>query len=121
MIPIIYYAHSMKIYGSERERKELRRLREEFPKGCIWNPNRPYIQGHKNPMGACLNIVKDAWIAGIAFSHDNRKIPSGVYDEIQAAKKNRKTIYIIESDRIRIYYGNIKLTKKDRATDWAEV
>ena len=90
MIPIIYYAHSLKIYNSDRERKELRQLREHFPKGCIWNPNRPYIQQHKNPMGACLNIVKDFWIAGVAFSHENRKIPSGVYDEIQAAQKKKE-------------------------------
>jgi hypothetical protein len=121
MIPIIYYAHSMTIYGTEREQKELRQLEDHFSHMLIYNPNRRYIQESKNPMVTCLKIVKDPWITGLVFSHTQRKVSSGVYDEIKAAQKRYKPIYIIENDRVRQYVGVIKLTKKDRATNWAEV
>ena len=121
MIPIIYYAHSMLTYNTEREEEELQRLQEYFSNGLIYNPNRAYVQNSKTPMQTCLELVKDPWVAGIAFSHNDKKISSGVYAEIRLAQKRRKPIYIIESKRIRSYKGTIRLTKKDKATNWAEV
>lgn len=121
MIPIIYYAHSMKIYNTEREQAELRMLEEYFYNGLIFNPNRPNIQYSKNPMGECFKAVKDHVITGLAFSHDNGHIPSGVFAEIRLAQKRRKYLYQIDSDRVRPYKGTVTLTKKDRATDWARV
>lgn len=121
MISIIYYAHSMQLYNTKREKEELERLKQYFYNGLIYNPNRPNIQYSKNPMAECLKIVADSSVSKLAFSHNNGHIPSGVYAEIRCAQKRRKPIFQIGKDRIKPYQGTITLTKKDRATDWAKV
>lgn len=121
MIQIVYYAHSMQVYNTDREQEELRRLESYFYNGLIYNPNRPNIQYSKNPMGECFKVIKDYSTTVVAFSHDHGHIPSGVYSEIRCAQKQYKPIYKIEKDRIIPYRGKLKLTKKDRATDWAKV
>lgn len=121
MIPIIYYAHSMEIYNTDRELEELERLQAFFYNGLIYNPNNPYIQYSSNPMAECFKIIKDQTITGVAFSHNRRRIPSGVCGEIRAAQKKYKKLYRIDSNLIVPYYGVVKMTKKDRATDWARV
>ena len=68
MIPIIYYAHNLQIFDTKQEQVELQRLREYFSTGLIYNPNRPHIQRQKDPMKACLRIINDPSITGLAFS-----------------------------------------------------
>lgn len=121
MIPIIYYAHNMLYYDTPREAEELQHLQEYFYNGLIYNPNRPNIQYSKNPMVACLDIVQDTAITGVAFSHDLLRIPQGVYSEIKFAKKLRKPLYIIHRTEIKPYYGIIKLSGKDKKRDWGRV
>lgn len=119
MILIIYYAHSMEMYNTEREEQDLQRLEEYFPKGLVFNPNRPSVQQSENPMKACFQAVKDSHI--LAFSHEARKIPLGVYAEMQLARKLHKPIYIINSAEIHRYAGHTILTKRRKASDWAQV
>lgn len=121
MIPVIYYAHSMQLYNTEREQQEVRMLMQYFYNGVVYNPNRNFIQYSKNPMGECFDVVNDPTITHVAFSHDNKKISSGVYAEIKLAMNHHKPVYIIHKDRIIPYVGPITLTKVDRATNWAEV
>jgi hypothetical protein len=121
MIHIIYYAHSMEIYDTKREQEELERLQEYFPKALIYNPNRPYIQQSKNPMQTCLHVLKDMSITDLAFSHEGRKVPLGVYTEIRLAQKYHKPIWIINSSEIHEYAGKAVTTKKSMSTNWAKV
>ncbi len=119
MIPIIYYAHSITIYNTEREQDELKRLREYFSNGLIYNPNRPYIENNKDSMKGCFKVVQDPYVIGLAFSHQDKKVSSGVYAEIRIAQKWRKPIYIIDAKRIHSYIGTLSMTTQDRATNWA--
>ena len=72
-------------------------------------------------MGECFKVVKDTKITGVAFSHDNGHIPSGVCAEIRLAQKKYKQVYRIDKTQIIPYHGVLKVTKKDRTTNWAKV
>jgi hypothetical protein len=121
MIPVIYYAHSMSIYGSEREREELEKLEKFFRNGVIYNPNRPFIEHAKKPMIECLRVVADTTITGVAFSVNHSSFISlGVYAELRCAQKKGKPLYIIR-DGVDLYEGGFRLVKKDKKMRWARV
>jgi hypothetical protein len=122
MIPIIYYAHAMLIYDTEREQKELKILENFFREGLIYNPNRPYIQQHKNPMGACLHVVADGSITQIAFSEAQPGVIScGIYAELRCAIKRGKPLFLICGDHVEPFRGTLKLTKMDKKRNWARI
>jgi hypothetical protein len=109
------------MYNTEREQLELRRLERYFFNGLIYNPNRPNIQYSKNPMAECLAVVRSQTITALAFSHDLGRIPSGVHDEIRAAKNKGMPIYKINLESIEPFSGAMRLVKNSRNKDWARV
>jgi phosphoribosylaminoimidazole (AIR) synthetase len=120
MIPIIYYAHSMTIYGSDRENAELELLQKHFRDGLIYNPNRAYIETHKTPMKACFDVVADSAITGLAFStNQGHYVSLGVFAEIRCAQKRNKQIFRIHEDRIEVYPKKLTLVKRNKKTQWA--
>jgi len=100
MIPIIYYAHALQLYNTEREKHELHLIQAEFPKACIFNPNRSFIQHAKEPMKRCIDIVKDPSLSILVFSDYKGEITQGVYFEIQIAKKHHKELFFLTDEKI---------------------
>jgi hypothetical protein len=122
MIDVVYYAHSMKIYNTEREKWEIGLLQACFPEGIIYSPNRLYIQHHKKPMQACLKVVKDPVVTALAFSTNDRKyISLGVYAEIRAAQKRGIPIYEIGEAFVRMFSRGLSVIGKSKDEKWAEV
>jgi len=123
MIDVIYYAHSMTIYNTAREQQELRALNMAFPNGCIYNPNRPYIETHKSPMSACFEVVKSYQVTGLAFSTSRDDFLSmGVYAEIRAAQKRPIPVFRVYPDgAIRFYREKPQLVKLNKTEQWAKV
>jgi hypothetical protein len=101
MIPIIYYAHSMAFYNTQREEEELYLIQLSFPNALIYNPNRPNIQNDENPMLACVEIVRDEAVTGIVFSKFNGTLSPGVKLELKVAQKNMKQVYCLENGMIQ--------------------
>ena len=111
----------MGIYGTPAEQKELAMIQAEFPKACIYNPNRPYIQRHKNPMGACIDIVKDSSITALVFSAYKGEVTQGVYFEVAISKKLNKEIFVILGERIKIFVGKFVRKKTRKKSYWKVV
>ena len=105
MISIIYYAHSMGIYGKTREREELDIIQGTFADSCIYNPNRKYIQKAKDPMKRCLKIINDASVTALVFSEQRGKVTAGVYLEIITAQRAKKPVYRIFDDSVEEFQG----------------
>ena len=78
-----YYAHSMQIYNTEREKEELSFLRKRFP--LLLCPNKD-IGNCSIGMEAYLNIVK--WSDIVIVSEYLNHIGSGVYSEVIKALRN---------------------------------
>jgi hypothetical protein len=90
---MIYYAHSMTIYGSQREEREFSFLSDLFQKENIFTPNQECIQHASNPMAACLQKIESPDIHALIFSSTASKVSSGVFLEIKYAKKLQKPVY----------------------------
>lgn len=118
---MLYYAHSMKIYNTEQEERELQRLQTFFKGEEIYNPNCDEIQNSITPMIKCFDILKSKEITHLVFSHVFRYIPNGVYAEICLTRKLKKPVFILNDKTIAAYFGHPRLVKKDRATRWARV
>ena len=96
MIPVLYYAHSMREYNTDKEQAELKAIQGIFWDALIFNPNRSSIQFSRDPMKACLNIVRDESVKLIVFTEHEGAIEQGVYAEIQLARKLGKPVYCYE-------------------------
>ena len=112
--PIIYYAHSMQIYKSKQEKKEIKTIKKIFPKAEIVNPAKyekkwKKLSG-KEVMAKCLDLISNSDIVIFsAVEQDNKYfVGRGVYVEVKFAQEIKKDIYylkeILESDfSIEIY------------------
>lgn len=97
----IYYAHHQWKYGTKVEQYELDLIKRYFPHAIIFNPsvdleikttNEEYI------MEECLAKVDESDI--IVFSSMDGCIGTGVYHEIEEAKKRGKLILYIFNDAL---------------------
>ncbi|MHA1466209.1 MAG: hypothetical protein ACTSVO_12350 [Candidatus Heimdallarchaeaceae archaeon] len=112
--PRIYYAHSMQIYKSRQEKKEIKTIKKIFPKAEIVNPAKyekkwKKLSG-KEVMAKCLDLISNSDIVIFsAVEQDNKDfVGRGVYVEVKFAQEIKKDIYylkeILESDfSIEIY------------------
>ncbi len=87
----IYYAHSIKIYGSQRELRELTFLRSRFPKANVICPNNDL--GQLGSLKDYLNIVDGCLI--LVASEYNNHIGKGVYHEVARAISNQVQVFVI--------------------------
>ena len=122
----IYYAHSLKIYNTKREKKELRFLEKKF--NNIFNPKTELKWDTLTKMEPYLKEVQNSNL--IVASEYKKYIGRGVFDEIKTALENQiptfclkrrlfkfklvkiKNIKYIGIDW-KIYYGKIVLDSKD--------
>lgn len=116
---MIYYAHSMKIYNSKQECQELKWIQKKFhdvvnPNGDIRNYNS--IEPYLKKVSECNSLI---------FSEYKKFIGKGVYEEIDWALSEKKTVqclrkrwrgfYLVKVNKIEIadksdwsiYYGNV--------------
>lgn len=85
----IYYAHSMRIYNSEREKEELRFLRSIFRKVICPNHDMKNLPSPTNDTEAMLPYLKKVdKCDGVVCSEFNGYIGKGVYEEIKRAMPN---------------------------------
>lgn len=101
VIPQIYYAHSMLIYRTKQERKELKNIKQSYPKATIINP-RKFEKKWKNLpgkkiIGKCLELVSDSDIVVFSGIEEEKKIfiGKGVYVEVMFAFEINKEVYYI--------------------------
>ncbi len=106
--PRIYYAHSMQIYKSKQEKKEIKTIKKIFPKAEIINPAKyekkwKYLSG-KEVMAKCLDLISNSEIVIFTVVKQDNKdfVGRGVYVEVKFAQEIKKDIYflkeILESD-----------------------
>ena len=116
MPKILYYAHSMKIYGTEREQEELDMIQAAFPQDVIYSPNRPFIQNHKDPMKACLDVILD--MDTLVFSLEKRHVSSGVLLEVKHAQKHNIPVFVLQYGNVIEFSGAFRKVTRNKKSFW---
>ncbi len=119
----VYYAHSILIYNTKREKKELRFLRKKF--SSIFNPNTDIIWDDTTKMEPYFRAVKNSDI--LVVSELKNHIGKGVFDEIKTALNSNilvlclrrkffkyslrkvKDVELLNEENWKTYYGKVKL------------
>ena len=124
---LVYYAHSMLIYNTEKEREEidLIKLNEGHTYGnydvTIINPNGwVYDNGNgKDVMEQCFVFIKNCDCVVFSTLEDDI-IGKGVYSEINKALEYGKNIFQLNNGKLYIFdrekYNKIELV--DEGKDW---
>ena len=118
--PKIYYSHSIQIYGTRQEKKELKIITKIYRKSTIINPSEYTKEWDNKPgkeiMNECKKFVQSSDI--IVFSAvevDGRHfVGKGVFDEVRLAEKLKKQVYFISRKELSKYY-KLKIYNDD---DW---
>lgn len=103
----IYYAHHQWKYGTREEQYELDLIRRYFPMANIFNPATDLKTARSYDenliMQECLETVKNSDI--LVFSSLDGVIGTGVYHEIEEARKHDKIIFYIFHNKLNtIFY-----------------
>ena len=105
----VYYAHSMNIYKSKKERKELKIIKKTLSKAEIINPA-VYEKKWKGSMGKevmkkCLDLLSNSDI--VVFSaieqNGNYYVGKGVFIEVKFAEELGMEIYFIGEELVKGY------------------
>lgn len=81
----IYYAHSIAIYGTKQEARDVEIIKRVFPDDSIINPNTPDVQSqYHGDMDIFKSIVQKCGIF-VFRALPNGKIPAGIAKEIECA------------------------------------
>ena len=110
---MVYYAHSMRIYGTYREDREMETIRKKF--GVVFNPNTPEIDAARDPMSACLDIIASDDTEAVVFSTHMDHVGRGVFDEVNCALAHGKPVYVLEEGEIEPFEGNLEIVDPE---DW---
>jgi hypothetical protein len=114
---VIYYAHSLYMYDTEEEERELKVLASKFPKEKIYNPKGKFV-GMPNAeiMYNCMKIIEGDLISALAFSTYLDHIGRGVYDEICKAIEFGKPVFrITERNKVNTFTGRLVIVDE---SDW---
>lgn len=116
---LVYYAHSKLIYNTEREKKELSIIQDNFKNANIINPNGwIYDCGkERDIMEQCFIFVKQSDI--IVFSTiEDGFIGKGVYSEIQRAFWYDKYVYYLFEGKLHKFDDFSNINIYERGWDW---
>ena len=108
----VYYAHSLLIYNTLREKRELKFLKRKYNNIC--NPN-----GEIKWYGSIipyLNKVKESNI--VIFSEYKNFIGKGVYLEIKTALENNIQVLCLRKKLLQYKLFTIKKIKLFNQFDW---
>ena len=93
----IYYAHHQWKYGTQIEQYEIDLIKRYFPGDTIFNPatelTTDHSLGEETIMDECLERIRNSDI--VIFSSMDGVVGTGVYHELEEARKNGKFIYYI--------------------------
>jgi hypothetical protein len=125
MFKDVYYAHSLRKYGTPAELYELRLLKTYFKHHRIFNPNCKKIWKYSYDSGMamikCLDVVKGRRVKALAFSTYLNFIGRGVYEEIITARREGKPIYIISKDKVEPFTGELEFLDWDWKIHYARI
>lgn len=88
----VYYAHSLKIYNTKREKKKLRYLKKKNFK--IFNPKTELQWDSMTKMQPYFEAVQSSCL--IIASEYKKYIGRGVFDEIKIALYNKIPVYCLK-------------------------
>ena len=109
----VYYAHSKRIFGTEREKLELQQIKWQFIGYKIINPSElPLTGAEADKMKTCFNIIGNMDV--IVFSEYKGHVGRGVYDEITIGEEEGCEIQLLRNNKFK---KGVKLQIVDR-TDW---
>ena len=112
----IYYAHHQWKYNTQVESYELELIRRYFPNARIFNPSVDLIHtkedGEEIVMAECLETVRSSDI--LIFSSMDGCIGTGVYQEIEEARKKGKLVLYIFHDTLLTDFEVIKRVPFER-------
>jgi len=99
----LYYAHSMRIYNTIREKDEYLFIKQTFSKYSIFcpNTNSPDIwksMSGKQIMQECFKQVKKSKV--IVASEYNSRIGKGVFEELLLALKLGKQVLVLRENKL---------------------
>ena len=127
----IYFAHSMDIYFTRKEKKQLKLIRKDFPLSEIINPS---DSEHKHQakgltdgeiMRICLEIIKNEEVEILVFSalKINREwfIGKGVYREVILAEQLGKCVFFINKKELTPFYRLELYDPENRRRKYARV
>ena len=114
----IYYAHHQWKYGTQIEQYDLGLIKRYFPDSVVFNPATELLTdpalGEEAIMDECLERVRNSDI--IIFSSMDGVIGTGVYHELEEARKNGKFIYYIYHDALLSTF-NVSMLDDIQRTD----
>lgn len=112
----IYYAHHQWKYNTQVESYELELIRRYFPNARIFNPSVDLTHtkedGEEVVMAECLETVRSSDI--LIFSSMDGCIGTGVYQEIEEARKKGKLVLYIFHDALLTDFEVIKRVPFER-------
>lgn len=112
----IYYAHHQWKYGTQVEQYELDLIKRYFPEDTVFNPSTDLLTdlslGEDAIMKECLERVRNSDI--LVFSSMDGVVGTGVYHEIEEARKEGKFVYYIYHNMLYTYFTLDKLGDGER-------
>lgn len=114
----IYYAHHQWKYGTQIEQYEIDLIKRYFPGDTIFNPatelTTDHSLGEEAIMDECLERIRNSDI--VIFSSMDGVVGTGVYHELEEARKNGKFIYYIFRNGIHSVI-NVSILEDAQRTD----
>ena len=110
----VYYAHSMLIYDTRREKKELKFLKKHYKFVC--NPNTDIKWDDAMEMEPYFKAIKSCDL--LICSEYKNHIGKGVYDEIRTALNNNIIVLCLKKKLFRYRLHNIKDLILKNENDW---
>ena len=114
----IYYAHHRWKYGTPIEQYELDLIKRYFPDDKIFNPctdvKTDVSLGEEAIMKECLETVQNSDI--LVFSSMDGVVGTGVFHEVQEARKHGKFIYYIFHNKLYSCF-TIEEINEEKQTD----
>lgn len=110
----VYYAHSMQIYNTRREKKELKFLKKHFESIC--NPNTDIKWDNNKKMEPYFEAVKNSDI--VVVSEYMNHIGKGMYEEIKIALKNNILVLCLKKRFCNYRLQQVKDVKVKNIDDW---
>ena len=110
----VYYAHSLQIYNTKREKRELRVLKKKFSEVC--NPNTDITWDNKTKMEPYFEAVRNSDI--VVVSEYMSHVGKGVYEEIKTALNHKILVLHLKKKFFRYRLHHVKDIKIIKRKDW---
>ena len=110
----VYYAHSLQIYNTKREKRELRFLKRKFSEIC--NPNTDIAWDNRTKMKPYFEVVRNS--DTVIVSEYMNHIGKGVYEEIKKALNHKILVLRLKKKFFRNSLEQVKNVEYINENDW---